>query len=88
MVGEAKSLPSRSYDSPVFTVQSTIKLSAIIKFNYKTCYSSALCVNSNTLITCRNVWVVLVTFLLKISKFSISVLLATSRSIQVGTASE
>ena len=30
----------------------------------------------------------LLTFLLKISKFSISVLLATSRSIQVGTAAE
>ena len=31
---EAKILPSRSYESPVFTVESTIKPSAIIKFNY------------------------------------------------------
>ena len=60
VVNEAKILPSRSYESPVFTVESTIKPSAIIKFNYNTCYSSALCINSNTLNTCLHVLVVLV----------------------------
>ena len=44
MVNEAKILPSRSYELPVFTVELTIKPSAIIKFNYNTCYFSALCV--------------------------------------------
>ena len=34
MVNKAKILPSRSYESPVFTVESTIKPSAIVKFNY------------------------------------------------------
>ena len=33
-VSEAKILPSRSYESPVFTVKSKIKPSVIIKFNY------------------------------------------------------
>ena len=61
MVNEAKILPRRSYELPVFTVELTIKPSAIIKFTYNTCYSSALCVNSNTLNTCGHVWVVLVT---------------------------
>ena len=60
MVSEAKILPSQSYESPVFTVELTIKLSVIIKFNFNTCYSPALCVNSNTL-TYGDVWVVQVT---------------------------
>ena len=46
MVSEEEILPSRSYESltveSVFTVESTIKPSAIIKFNYNRRYSSAL----------------------------------------------
>ena len=47
MVSEANILQSRSYESPVFTVESTIKPSAIIKYKYKTCFSSALGVYLN-----------------------------------------